>query len=419
MDLPPGAVEGENITCGYVTVPEDRANPAPAGQSSRTIRLAVAVIPSAGTDPAADPLLMLAGGPGDSALTRFVPLLAMPGMEGLGAERDIVLVEQRGTRYSTPFLQCNEMLELKLDLLDENLGDEEEEARKLAAWTACWERFVASGVNLAAYNSVESAADVSVAPEGADESTTAVEAEPASDSSSDPAPDSSSDPASPEQTSAIDELSPRVEWMANPRKVISDPEQALERVVESTTRAASREDTFVPVSESRSPDSVLAPVPRSSVRAAGSSSTQRPVSPARESVRAPEFERSISVPTHQQVAAQVLRESSGKEGVSTAGSSVGVDRIGWSGQPRRAIIAVEPEFPDVLRREGQEVIVDAQILVSPSGNVVSVSVLDSSGYTEVDSIVERTLRRWLFEKSSEDGNDTGFVSFRFELRAME
>ena len=266
---------------------------------------------------------------------------------------------------------------------------------------------------------VESAADVSVAPEGADESTTAVEAEPASDSSSDPAPDSSSDPASPEQTSAIDELSPRVEWMANPRKVISDPEQALERVVESTTRAASREDTFVPVSESRSPDSVLAPVPRSSVRAAGSSSTQRPVSPARESVRAPEFERSISVPTHQQVAAQVLRESSGKEGVSTAGSSVGVDRIGWSGQPRRAIIAVEPEFPDVLRREGQEVIVDAQILVSPSGNVVSVSVLDSSGYTEVDSIVERTLRRWLFEKSSEDGNDTGFVSFRFELRAME
>jgi pimeloyl-ACP methyl ester carboxylesterase len=160
MDIPPGAVEGKHITCGYVSVPEVRATPGEGEPEGHTIRLAVAVIHSASDDPAPDPLVMLAGGPGDSALTSFVQILARPGMEGFWAERELVLVEQRGTRYSTPFLQCDEMSELKLDLLDENLGDEEEEARKLSAWTACRERFVESGVDLAAYNSVENAADI-------------------------------------------------------------------------------------------------------------------------------------------------------------------------------------------------------------------------------------------------------------------
>jgi pimeloyl-ACP methyl ester carboxylesterase len=160
MDLPPGAVEGEHITCGYVTVPEVRGTSGEGEPERHTIRLAAAVIHSASKDPAPDPLVMLAGGPGDSALTSFVQILASPGLEGFWAERELVLVEQRGTRYSTPFLQCDEMSELKLDLLGENPGDEEEEALKLAAWTACRERFVESGVDLAAYNSVENAADI-------------------------------------------------------------------------------------------------------------------------------------------------------------------------------------------------------------------------------------------------------------------
>jgi pimeloyl-ACP methyl ester carboxylesterase len=155
MDLPPGAVKGEDITCGYVTVPEGRAS---AGESM--IELAVAVINSASDEPAPDPLFMLAGGPGESALTSFVQLLAVPGMERFWAKRDVVLVEQRGTRYSTPFLRCDEMSELTLDLLSQNLGDEAEEARKLEAWAACRERLEGSGVRLAAYNSVENAADI-------------------------------------------------------------------------------------------------------------------------------------------------------------------------------------------------------------------------------------------------------------------
>ena len=54
MDLPPGAVEGEHITCGYVTLPEVRASFGEGGPEGHTIRLAAAVIHSASGDPAPD-----------------------------------------------------------------------------------------------------------------------------------------------------------------------------------------------------------------------------------------------------------------------------------------------------------------------------------------------------------------------------
>jgi len=155
MDLPEGAVKGEDIVCGYVTVPEEHAKP-----DGKMIRLAVAVVNSASDTPEPDPLVMLAGGPGQSALAAFVPLLAAPGFEGFRARREVVLVEQRGTLYSTPFLQCEEVFEFKMETLAQDLSDEEEKALKLKALTVCRDRFVEAGVNLSAYNSVENAADV-------------------------------------------------------------------------------------------------------------------------------------------------------------------------------------------------------------------------------------------------------------------
>jgi pimeloyl-ACP methyl ester carboxylesterase len=155
LELPKGTGEGKDIVCGYVTVPQEHAKP-----HGKTIQLAVAVIPSTSDEPLPDPLLMLSGGPGESALTAFIPLLSLPGLERFWAKRDVVLVEQRGTMYSTPFLQCENMFKLKLEILGQNLGDEKEEALELQAWAACRDRFVASGVNLTAYNSLENAADI-------------------------------------------------------------------------------------------------------------------------------------------------------------------------------------------------------------------------------------------------------------------
>jgi pimeloyl-ACP methyl ester carboxylesterase len=132
MELPNGVVEGEEIVCGYVTVPKEHARP-----EGDTIRLAVATVKSTSEHPAADPLVMEAGGPGISTLALLPSML--PGLTDLRAQRDIVLVEQRSTLYSKPNLLCTNAL------------------------TACRDRLLAKGVNLSAYNSLEITADIVMA----------------------------------------------------------------------------------------------------------------------------------------------------------------------------------------------------------------------------------------------------------------
>lgn len=84
--------------CGTLTVPEDRSNPA-----GRQIELRVAVIPAIKRDPEPDPLFLLAGGPGQSAIETFPAMI--PLMTRIHEDRDIVLVDQRGTGKSNP-LRC-------------------------------------------------------------------------------------------------------------------------------------------------------------------------------------------------------------------------------------------------------------------------------------------------------------------------
>ena len=83
--------------CGTVEVPEDRAT-----SNGRKIAIAFAVLPANTLRPRADPLFMLAGGPGQSAAA-LAPLAGMLG--GVRRDRDIVLVDPRGTGKSAP-LQC-------------------------------------------------------------------------------------------------------------------------------------------------------------------------------------------------------------------------------------------------------------------------------------------------------------------------
>ena len=74
--------------CGTLEVPEDRANP-----DGRQIGLRVAVVPATAADPEADPLFVLAGGPGDAGTQFFAWLPAV--FEEVHARRDIVLIDQR------------------------------------------------------------------------------------------------------------------------------------------------------------------------------------------------------------------------------------------------------------------------------------------------------------------------------------
>ncbi len=145
---------GQDVECGYLIVPEDRAQP-----GGKTIKLAVARFRSNSAKPAPDPIVYLEGGPGGSPLRALIPqfsVLFAPLLE----KRDLILIDQRGTGYSQPALDCPEYKEWTLSVLDQNLSAEQAEALGNQALLECRERLASSGVNLAAYDSAANAADL-------------------------------------------------------------------------------------------------------------------------------------------------------------------------------------------------------------------------------------------------------------------
>jgi pimeloyl-ACP methyl ester carboxylesterase len=84
--------------CGRLEVFEDRQ-----ARTGRKIGLKLAVLPALGASPLAEPLFALAGGPGESS-TASAPIFAQI-LEGVRRERDIVLVDLRGTGGSNA-LHC-------------------------------------------------------------------------------------------------------------------------------------------------------------------------------------------------------------------------------------------------------------------------------------------------------------------------
>jgi pimeloyl-ACP methyl ester carboxylesterase len=85
--------------CGGFAVPEDPADP-----RGRKIRLAVAVVPAIATTAKRDPLVLIAGGPGQGSIQGYAPLLGA--FAGIRRDRDLVLVDQRGTGGSNR-LDCD------------------------------------------------------------------------------------------------------------------------------------------------------------------------------------------------------------------------------------------------------------------------------------------------------------------------
>lgn len=95
--------DGEEVLCGWLEVPENRAM-----QDSRTLSLRVVVLPAKGTksdDSHRRALFVLAGGPGVAA-TRWGPGFVGSVFPELRQSHDVVLVDQRGTGESNP-LGCD------------------------------------------------------------------------------------------------------------------------------------------------------------------------------------------------------------------------------------------------------------------------------------------------------------------------
>ena len=98
LTSPGGVTSGQRARCGTLQVYEDRSS-----GTGRQIDLHIAVIPAVSRSPAPDPLFILVGGPGEAATESYSAISTA--FTRINQQRDIVLVDQRGTGSSNP-LEC-------------------------------------------------------------------------------------------------------------------------------------------------------------------------------------------------------------------------------------------------------------------------------------------------------------------------
>ncbi|MET9959960.1 alpha/beta fold hydrolase [Streptomyces sp. NPDC006326] len=143
--------ELKGARCGTLTVPENRAKP-----NSRTIKLGVAIVPAVAATPKPDPIVWLAGGPGDDAVGEAK--MAVDG--GLNRDRDVILMSQRGAYSADPALTCRNIDEFNARATGLVSGASSTEREHVQATKACRDRLAAAGADLSAYNDIESSADL-------------------------------------------------------------------------------------------------------------------------------------------------------------------------------------------------------------------------------------------------------------------
>ena len=171
FDIPMVSPSMGTVECGTVQVPENWSN-----AESRKIELTYVILKATGANPKPDPILYLEGGPGGSALTGL-DAYALEIFDEMRLDRDIVLFDQRGTRFSSPltcsFFTVEELFDDSvfgsgtIDPADIVLSPEFDEEQLMAdariavgaETRRCVHELTASGVDLRQYNSVSSSND--------------------------------------------------------------------------------------------------------------------------------------------------------------------------------------------------------------------------------------------------------------------
>ncbi|MGP1470345.1 MAG: energy transducer TonB [Schwartzia sp. (in: firmicutes)] len=105
---------------------------------------------------------------------------------------------------------------------------------------------------------------------------------------------------------------------------------------------------------------------------------------------------------------------SGSGGGSGSGHGTGTGGGEGSGEggggmrpsvPPRLISAVEPSYPERLRREGVEGVVHLRLIVAADGSVESAEVVDSSGYDEMDNAARSAAYEYTFSPAENSAGD--------------
>lgn len=149
----PPMLAGYEVTCGWLTVPQNHAEP-----DGNTLQLAVMVIHTSNPNPAPDPLVYLVGGPGGSLISRAGSVFQTI-FSPFARSRDIIFFDQRGTGQSRPSLYCQNITDDLGDILGAN--DPESEADLMVnRLLDCHDHLLGSGIDLRFYNSASSAQDL-------------------------------------------------------------------------------------------------------------------------------------------------------------------------------------------------------------------------------------------------------------------
>ncbi len=149
-----GLTAGTDIRCGYVTVPADHAKPTGA-----TIKLPVAIFKSHSAQRQPDPVLSLQGGPGGSWVGVLGPAITARSEPLYVGDRDLVLVDQRGTGFAQPSLACSPPAAKRVDPL-QRTTPAQAAAQQEEIYAQCHDELVGKGIDLSVYNTVQDARDV-------------------------------------------------------------------------------------------------------------------------------------------------------------------------------------------------------------------------------------------------------------------
>ena len=147
IDIP----KDQKFTFGYLHVPENRNTP-----NSQTIKLPVYIFKSRSAQPKPDPIIYTVGGPGRSTM----PSAAYMNYYQYLDQRDFILIEQRGTKYAQPALDCPQWAEAIQQSHHPSLTSQQKEALLEAAATVCQFQLRSQGIDLNGYRTTQIAADI-------------------------------------------------------------------------------------------------------------------------------------------------------------------------------------------------------------------------------------------------------------------
>ncbi|HLZ59219.1 MAG TPA: alpha/beta hydrolase [Ktedonosporobacter sp.] len=149
-----GIIEGQQVRCGVLAVPEDRSRP-----QGMMEQLAVAIFKSPAVNAAPDPEIYLQGGPGGPTLDGLGRYITQANLDTVTLGHDLILLDQRGTGYSKPALGCPELYRSQNNN-SPSTGSQDPQVSFIQAIRACHDRLVQSGVNLNKYTTIDNATDV-------------------------------------------------------------------------------------------------------------------------------------------------------------------------------------------------------------------------------------------------------------------